>query len=78
MWFGDSGPFRAIVAWPIITSPTLHGGLGIVDLLARVVTRVLFGKLIVRGLLPCVELCVRIGLKGAVAVKDEVNFCKDV
>ena len=49
----DGGPARAKVAWAVISLPTPHGGLGIVDPACQ--SRALLGKLIVWGLFPCAE-----------------------
>lgn len=39
-----------LLAWPVITLPTVLGGLGLVDLASQ--SRALLGKFIVRGMLP--------------------------
>ena len=54
LWSGKNGDAtRAKIAWPVITLPTSHGGLGIVDPACQ--SRALIGKFVVRNLLPSVE-----------------------
>ena len=54
LWFGKNGDAtRAKVAWPIITLPTSHGGLGIVDRACQ--SSELIGKFVVRSLVPGAE-----------------------
>ena len=50
LWSGKNGDAtRAKIAWPVITLPTSHGGLGIVDPACQ--SRALIGKFVVHSLL---------------------------